>query len=390
MNSFFLAAVVLLPAAESLNVFGTAATSSAKTTVGRVSAGPLEVSSLGIGTWSWGNRFLFDYNPNQDEELYEAYRILRNGGVTIFDTADSYGTLDLNGRAEILLGQFERRYRTELGVDDNATTKGISSPWWDFSGSSDVTSSYLPQQVATKLAPYPWRVTPSQIVQATKGSLRRLEQPKLAIAQLHWSTANYQPFQERALWEGICDVYSQGLCDAIGVSNYGPKQLDKVARYIKEERQAPLAIAQIQYSLMTYGQDLTQDIAGVCDSVDCRLVAYSPLCLGLLTGKYSLDNLPKSKARQQLFRELLPGAQNLLNTLEVVAKEYGKSQSQVAINWCICKGTVPIPGARNAVQAKENVGAATGWRLKPDAVQVLEVAATKVSKPMIQNIFQTT
>jgi pyridoxine 4-dehydrogenase len=185
-------------------------------------------------------------------------------------------------------------------------------------------------------------------------------------------------------------VYSQGLCDAIGVSNYGPKQLDKVARYIKEERQAPLAIAQIQYSLMTYGQDLTQDIAGVCDSVDCRLVAYSPLCLGLLTGKYSLDNLPKSKARQQLFRELLPGAQNLLNTLEVVAKEYGKSQSQVAINWCICKGTVPIPGARNAVQAKENVGAATGWRLKPDAVQVLEVAATKVSKPMIQNIFQTT
>ncbi|KAL3902901.1 MAG: hypothetical protein SGARI_005623 [Bacillariaceae sp.] len=106
----------------------------------------------------------------------------------------------------------------------------------------------------------------------------------------------------------------------------------------------------------------------VCDDVDCRLVAYSPLCLGLLTGKYSLDNLPKSKPRQQLFRELLPGAQNLLNTLEVVAKEYGKTQSQVAINWAICKGTVPIPGARNAAQAKQNLEAAA-FRLKPDAFQ---------------------
>jgi pyridoxine 4-dehydrogenase len=46
-----------------------------------------------------------------------------------------------------------------------------------------------------------------------------------------------QPFQEHAMWEGICNVYDQGLCDAIGVSNYGPKQLDKnLAQYIKEER----------------------------------------------------------------------------------------------------------------------------------------------------------
>jgi pyridoxine 4-dehydrogenase len=414
---FWIFPSVIVVVVNALNPFFSPSTQQ-QVTVGRVSAGPLEISCLGIGTWSWGNRFLFDYDTTQDEEIYQGYRLLRQAGVTLFDTADSYGTLDLNGRAEILLGTFERRYRIEMGIDsqennnnnsnDNNNSQqqalmSSSSPWWDFGGKLFQPSlaaiettinakSYLPQQVATKLAPYPWRITPSQVVQAAKGSLRRLEQPKISIAQLHWSTANYQPLQERALWEGICQVYDQGLCDAIGVSNYGPRQLQKITNFVQNEcghsPSVPLAIAQIQYSLMTYGQGLTQEMGTVCDDIDCRLVAYSPLCLGLLTGKYTLDRLPKAKARQQLFRELLPGAQNLLNTLEVVAREYGKSQSQVAINWCIYKGTVPIPGARNAAQAKENLGA-TGWLLKPDAVEVLDLAATKVSKPMIQNIFQT-
>eukprot|EP00536_Pseudo-nitzschia_multiseries_P000106 jgi/Psemu1/177660/e_gw1.2.127.1 len=336
---------------------------------------------MGCGTWSWGNRLLFDYDPSQDEEIYEAYREVRNAGVTLFDTADSYGTLDLNGRAEILLGSFERQY---LGTSSSGNNNN---------------KNYRAQQVATKIAPYPWRVTRNSIVRSAEGSLRRLEQPKLSIAQLHWSTANYQPFQEQALRNGICDVYDKGLCDAVGVSNYGPKQLVSVAEQFRE-RNVPLAIAQVQYSLMTYGggggdgkvQKMTgKDMNEACDEVDCRLISYSPLCLGLLTGKYTLketNRLPKSAARQQLFRELLPGAQGLLDTLEVVAKDYGKSQSQVAINWCMCKGTVPIPGGRTLQQARENLGA-TGWSLRPDAVLELETAASRVTKPMVQNVFQT-
>ena len=213
-----------------------------------------------------------------------------------------------------------------------------------------------------------------------------MKQPKLAVAQLHWSTSNYQPFQEIALWEGIADVYDKGLCEAVGVSNYGPIQLQKVANRM-QERKVPLSIAQIQYSLMTY--QVAKDMNSACDDVNCRLISYSPLCLGLLTGKYSLDDLPRNgNPRRQLFRELLPGAQDLLGTLEVVAKEYGKSQTQVAINWAICKGTVPIPGARTLGQAKENLGS-TGWALSADAVDALDAAAVKVKKPMIQNIFQT-
>jgi pyridoxine 4-dehydrogenase len=215
-----------------------------------------------------------------------------------------------------------------------------------------------------------------------------LEQDKLAIAQLHWSTSNYQPFQEGALWEGICDVYDDGLCDAVGVSNFGPQQLLKVANRI-QERNVPLAVAQVQYSLMTYG--VGQYMNEACDTVGCRLISYSPLCLGLLTGKYNLDNLPRpGNPRRQLFRELLPGAQTLLQTLDAVAKEYDKTPSQIAINWAICKGTVPIPGCRTVEQATSHIEAASSrFRLNPDVITELDCIALAVKKPMIQNIFQT-
>jgi len=356
--------------------------------IGRVRAGPITISELGCGTWSWGNRLLWDYDTSQDEEIYEAYKVVRSAGVTVFDTADSYGTFDLNGRAEILLGEFERRYQLEL-EGGKRQTNSIKRQWWDFGQSAIREKGYdqnSDQQVATKFAPYPWRITRGSFLRAAKESLARLKQPKLAIAQLHWSTANYQPLQERALWEGLADIYDAGLCDAVGVSNYGPMQLKKIAARLAE-RNVPLATAQIQYSLMTYQK--CQSMNEACDEVGCRLISYSPLCLGLLTGKYDLDNLPRpGNPRRQLFRELLPGATELLNVLNVIAKDYGKTQSQVAINWALCKDTVPIPGCRSVQQAKGNLGA-TGWRLKPDAMDELDRAALKVQKPMIQNIFQT-
>lgn len=225
------------------------------------------------------------------------------------------------------------------------------------------------------------------MVAAARASLKRLDQDKLTLAQLHWSTANYQPFQEGALWQGIADVYDEGLCEAVGVSNYGPKQLVKFADCMAE-RQVPLATAQVQYSLMTY-KDTGLASKEACDDAGCTLISYSPLCLGLLTGKYNLDNLPRSgNPRRQLFKELLPGAQPLLNTLAAIAKDVDKTQSQVAINWAMCKGTVPIPGARNLKQAQENLGA-VGWSLSNGAVDELDRAANDIGKSMIQNIFQT-
>jgi len=367
---------------------------SPRSLVGRVPAGPIEVSAMGIGTWSWGNRLLFDYDPSQDEEIYEAYRAVRDAGISLFDTADSYGTLDLNGRSEILLGKFEKRYQLERELDGEEGQGGFMEGkniegFFSMFGNTPATAKTKPppQQVATKLAPYPWRVTPSSMVNAVRSSLKRLDQDKLSLAQLHWSTANYQPFQEKALWEGIGDVYDNGLCEAVGVSNYGPLQFQKISKYMKD-RAVPLATSQIQYSLMTYKD--SKDMNAICDEEDCRLISYSPLCLGLLTGKYNLDNLPagRTNPRRQLFRELLPGAQDLLNLLEAIGKDLDKSQSQVAINWALCKNTVPIAGVRTFQQAEENLGA-YGWKLDSTTVEELDRAALSVPKPMIQNVFQT-
>lgn len=188
-----------------------------------------------------------------------------------------------------------------------------------------------------------------------------------------------------ALWEGIADVYDEGLCEAVGISNYGPIQLSKFAARM-EERNVPIAIAQVQYSLMTARNN---DILAACNDAGCRLISYSPLCLGLLSGKYDLDNLPRpGNPRRQLFRELLPGAQPLLATLKAVAKDVNKTPSQVAINWAVQKGTVPIPGARNLAQAEENLGA-VGWSLSKAAVEELDIASAGLKKNMIENIFST-
>ena len=62
--------------------------------------------------------------------------------------------------------------------------------------------------------------------------------------------------------------------------------------------------------------------------------------------------------------------------------------AQVALNWCICKGTIPIPGARNVAQAQENLGA-LGWKLSAQEVGSLDEAAGAVPRGMLQNIFQT-
>lgn len=71
----------------------------------------LHLSPMGCGTWAWGNRFLWGYEPEMDTQLQETFNLLVSQGVTWFDTGDSYGTGKLNGRSETLLGKFSREYQ---------------------------------------------------------------------------------------------------------------------------------------------------------------------------------------------------------------------------------------------------------------------------------------
>lgn len=326
----------------------------------KVKVGPLSVSPMGFGTWAWGNQLLWGYQEGMDSELQRTFNLAVENGINLFDTADSYGTGRLNGQSEKLLGKFIREFQGEEKVRDNIV-------------------------IATKFAAYPWRLTPGQLVNACKSSLERMQIEQIGIGQLHWSTANYAPPQELALWDGLVAMYEKGLVQAVGVSNYGPKQLLKVHDYLKA-RGVPLCSAQVQFSLLSIGED-QMDIKNICDSLGIRLISYSPLGLGMLTGKYTPSNLPRGP-RGLLFSQIIPGLEPLLNSLREIAQRRQKTVPQVAINWCICKGTIPIPGVKSVKQAEENLGA-LGWHLTLDELLQLEDSARKSPGKMIQNIFQT-
>ncbi|CAH9123412.1 unnamed protein product [Cuscuta epithymum] len=327
----------------------------------KVKVGPLSVSPMGFGTWAWGNKVLWGYEESMDTQLQHTFNFALENGINLFDTADSYGTLGLNGRSEKLLGKFICEFQGSKKVQDDIV-------------------------IATKFAAYPWRLTPGQFVNACKSSLKRMQIEQIGIGQLHWSTTNYAPLQEKALWDGLVAMYEKGLVRAVGVSNYGPKQLLKIHNYL-EARGVPLSSAQVQFSLLSMGSQ-QMEIKDICDSLGIRLIAYSPLGLGMLTGKYSPSNLPKGP-RGFLFSNILPGLQPLMKSLKDIARKRGKTVPQVAINWCLCKGTIPIPGVKSVKQAEENVGA-LGWQLDADELTELEHGALQSPRKMIQNIFQTT
>jgi pyridoxine 4-dehydrogenase len=187
--------------------------------------------------------------------------------------------------------------------------------------------------------------------------------------------------------DGLADLYEQGLVKGVGLSNYGPKRLKWVHRKFSD-RQIPIVTLQVQYSLLSTYPVTELGLKDVCDELGIKLIAYSPLALGLLTGKYSENgSLPKG-IRGLACKQLLPGMRSLLECLREIAAFRNKTVSQVAINWCICKETIPIPGAKSVAQAMDNIGA-LGWELDSGEIAELDQVAASVDKKMVQNIFQT-
>ncbi|MGL5135589.1 MAG: aldo/keto reductase, partial [Planktothrix sp.] len=196
----------------------------------------LDLPAMGCGTWAWGNRLLWGYDPSMDTQLQAVFNLCVSQGVTLFDTGDSYGTGKLNGRSELLLGQFSQEYQ---GINQEQIC------------------------IATKLAPYPWRLTRKSMINACENSAKRLGK-NVDLVQMHWSTANYAPWQEWNLLEGLGDLYEQGLVKGIGLSNYGPKRLKKVYQKFAD-RGIPISTLQVQYSLLSTYPVTELGLKEVCD-----------------------------------------------------------------------------------------------------------------------------
>jgi aryl-alcohol dehydrogenase-like predicted oxidoreductase len=111
-----------------------------------------------------------------------------------------------------------------------------------------------------------------------------------------------------------------------------------------------------------------------CQELKITLIAYSPLAKGMLTGKYTPQNPPPGP-RGIKYGHMLEAIQPLIRLEREIGQAHGgKTPAQVALNWLICKGAVPIPGAKNAGQLAENVGA-LGWRLDESEVTALDAAS---------------
>jgi aryl-alcohol dehydrogenase-like predicted oxidoreductase len=298
----------------------------------------LHAIEMGLGAWQWGDRVVWQYGHGYgDAEVQQAFLASLNEGIRFIDTAEIYG----NGRSERLLGQF-------LKETDQ------------------------PALIATKFLPFPWRFGKSALPRALRGSLARLGVESVDLYQIHWPT----PLMSiDTMMEGLAECVKSGLTRTVGVSNFSQTQMlaaySSLARY-----KIPLASNQVHYSLLNRTVEKNGVLAR-CKELGIRLVAYSPIEMGLLAGKYSVD-FPPPGSRGRNYTNLLPKIGPLLKLMTEIGQDHGgKSNAQVALNWVICKGALPIPGAKNAAQAQQNAGA-LGWRLTDEESARLDEASNTI------------
>jgi aryl-alcohol dehydrogenase-like predicted oxidoreductase len=175
--------------------------------------------------------------------------------------------------------------------------------------------------------------------------------------------------------ERVSDAVEAGKIKAVGVSNYSAEQM-RTAHAALARRGIPLASNQVQYSLV-YRRPEVDGTLDACRELGITLMAYSPLGMGALTGKYSAQHRAGGFFRRILpnfgrkaMEQLLP----VLQLLREIGERHHKTPSQVAIRWLIENPIVlPIPGAKNGRQAAENAGALS-FSLTPEEVETLSKA----------------
>jgi aryl-alcohol dehydrogenase-like predicted oxidoreductase len=301
----------------------------------------VRITPLGIGAWAWGDRLYWGFGRGYAEsDVRTAYETSRAAGINFFDTAESYG----RGRSERLLGEYVRGEdrREELAI-------------------------------ATKFFPYPWRLAKGQLLQALRGSLERLGLEQVDLYQMH---SPFPPVSIETWMEAMAAAVQAGLARAVGVSNYNAGQMRRAVAAL-DRHGLPLAANQVDYSLLN--RRIEQNgVLALCRELGVTVIAYSPLAQGLLTGKYTPEHPPGGMRGARYRAEQLARIQPLIRLMREIGREHeGKSAAQVALNWTICKGTVPIPGAKNARQAGENAGA-LGWRLEDAEVEALDRASREM------------
>jgi aryl-alcohol dehydrogenase-like predicted oxidoreductase len=309
------------------------------------------VLSLGTGTFGGAGDFFKHWGASDVAHATKLVDICLEAGLNMFDSADVYS----NGNAEEILGQAIKGRRQQVIISTKATFRAGQSP-------NDVGSSRY------------------HLIRAVDGSLKRLGTDYIDLYQLHGFDA-VTPVEE--VIGTLDNLIRAGKILYIGVSNFSGWHLMKALAYSEKFGLARYVAHQAYYSLI--GRDFEWELMPLAIDQKVATVVWSPLGWGRLTGKIRRGQPPPQVSRLQskLVVDLGPPVDDeyvftVVDAIDKIAKETGKTVPQIAINWLLQRPTVAnvIIGARDEGQLRQNLGA-VGWKLTPEQVAALDAASAR-------------
>jgi aryl-alcohol dehydrogenase-like predicted oxidoreductase len=296
------------------------------------------LSAIGLGTWQFGSK---DWGYGSDYADVEAARILQRAldlGVNVIDTAEIYG----RGNSERIVAKALGDRRKEAFV-------------------------------ATKV--FPLAPTAGWVESHGRKSLERLGIDVIDLYQIHWPNPVVPISQQM---EGMRRLQRAGVIADVGVSNFNLAKW----RAAEDALGSPVLSNQVQYSLVARKPD--KDLVPYAQANDRLVIAYSPLGMGLLSGRYTSTNPPTGSARlnNPLFLpDNLDRAVPLIETVREVAEAHNATPAQVALAWVISHpNVVAIPGASSVEQLEANIAAAD-LELTAEEIATLTSASDKFTPP---------
>ena len=307
------------------------------------------VLTLGTGTFGGNNAFFKAWGASGVEEATRLVDICLEAGLNMFDSADVYSS----GLAEEILGKAIAGRRDQVLVSTKGTFRSGAGP-------NDVGSSRF------------------HLISAVEGSLRRLGTDYIDLYQLHAFDA-VTPIEETL--GTLDDLVRAGKIRYTGVSNFSGWHLMKslaisekygLTRYVAHQAYYSLVGREYEWELMPLGID--QKVGAT---------VWSPLGWARLTGKIRRSQPRPEVSRLQDQSNMDAGPQipdeylyTVVDAIDAVAAETGKTVPQIALNWLLQRPTVStvIIGARNEEQLRQNLGA-VGWNLTPEQVATLDAAS---------------
>jgi len=308
------------------------------------------VLTLGTGTFGGTNEIFKAFGSTDVKEATRLVDVCLEAGLTMFDSADVYS----DGASEEVLGGAIKGRRDQVLISTKATFG--SGP-----GPNDVGSSRF------------------HLIRAVEGSLRRLGTDYIDLFELHGFDAK-TPVEETL--STLNDLIRAGKIRYIGCSNFSGWHLMKSLAASDRHGWARYVAHQAYYSLV--GRDYEWELMPLGLDQKVGAVVWSPLGWGRLTGKYRRGQPAPEGTRLQNQTARAVGPQvpddhlyRVVDALDAVAAETGKTVAQIALNWLLQRPTVStvIIGARNEQQLRENLGA-VGWNLTPEQVRKLDEASS--------------